>query len=259
MRPRMVYHYTSHHAAMKILLEEQLWLTNIRFLNDDKEFVWLYQQIQAYMSNRATEGNPVPVEVSDAINAKYQEKPDQTISICVSCFSSQVDDVAQWGLYGDKGEGVAIGFQVNGLQDMVVSKHGDANLVVYGLDEWMSRLDSAIRSIEEEAQLGKQLLGTMEDPLARFAAFAKDHSFSNEREFRLALYGCPYYKYQFRNCSNSLIPYVVLPIERTCIADIMLGPKSAKESIQAWDLLLAQFSNGGTPDITVSRSQSGFR
>lgn len=258
MVPDHVYQYTSHEAALAILRNEQLWLTNLRYLNDMKEFWWVYDQLGAYLAERAKDSDPVLKSVADRVIADSQRR-NRNISICVTCFSAEPDDASQWQRYAQEGKGVAIGFHTEGLRKALGLHHGEADEVIYGVASCRDRLDSAIRALEAAEREGRPLAGSMTDPLPRIATFTKEPSFASEREFRVALYGCAYTTYQFRPRIDTLVPYVVLPIKRECISEIRLGPKSAIESSEAWGVALAQLYNGAQPDVRVVRSESGLR
>lgn len=255
----IVYHYTSHEVALSIFMNEELWLTNISYLNDRYEFWWTYTQFKNYCAKRSLEND----EIFPATKAKvdrFISSQEKGISICVACFSAKPDDAAQWHRYAIDGRGVAIGFSIEGLHLALGAKHGQADFVLYGVEECEKNLDSAIRDLEAADQGGQQLAGTSIDPLPRVATFTKEPSFTPEEEYRLALYGVFYGNYKFRPSANSLVPYVPLRCSRECIADIKMGPNASRESINAWSLLITQVNGGSDTKLTkLSRSSSGLR
>jgi Protein of unknown function (DUF2971) len=259
MEHEIVYQYTSHQAAMAILLNEELWLTNLQFLNDGGEFWWMYEQFEAYIRDRATANDPIPESIVKS-TLLLTERRDRGISICVACFSRQSDDSAQWYRYADEGRGVTVGFHVEELFNSLRSEHGQASKVTYGPAQCRDGLERAVRALEESERRGEPIIGTIHDPLSSLATFSKESTFASEQEFRIALFGCAYTRYKFRHRVDSLIPYVALPIRRDCIAEIKCGPKSALESVVAWEILLAQVYGGGPHnDIRLSRSLSRLR
>lgn len=207
---------------------------------------------------RENEGDPIASSVIKEIETETQQ-PFKGISICVSCFSSNQDDAAQWFRYAQQGKGVAIGFHVNGLREIMGSRHGEANYVRYGFDECLKGLDAAVRTLEQADKNGAPISRSMEDPLPRLATFVKEPSFESEKEFRLAIYGCGYGSYFFNYRPDTLIPYVILPVRLSCIAEIILGPLATSESHYALGLFLEQIYKGKIPEIEIKRSQSGLR
>jgi hypothetical protein len=252
--PEIVYHYTSHRAALSILQRRELWLSNILYLNDSKEFWWVYELYSSAQSRYW-----IPEDTEQRIGDAAKQR-DRDVSVCVGCFSAHSDDASQWERYADHGQGVAIGFRLSALRKAAEERGGVASRVFYGAEKCVQGIRAALdaewvrRNVVGESRAGAS------DALARLAAFAKEPSFESEREYRVAFYGCDHRVYEFRHTARSLVPYVVLPIQLEYVADVKLGPRSAAESRSAWEVFLAQGNKGAMPDgIRVSRSASGLR
>ena len=61
----IVYHHTSHEAALSILLHEEIRLSNIQYFNDGREFWHLHDILDAYLSSRAQSNDPVPERLAE--------------------------------------------------------------------------------------------------------------------------------------------------------------------------------------------------
>lgn len=255
----LVYHYTSHKAAKSIIQNAELWLTNIRFMNDEREFYWVYDRLLEIIESRKNSGNPVHQSITDDISILPNNK--RGISICVIGFSYKPDDVAQWVQYATNGEGVCIGFNVAELIKLVEKKHHVIGAVEYNVDSINIQIEQAINSLENEVKnTGRHSLRTINDPIAKIAILSKNPTFKSEEEFRIALLGVPYTRYEFFSRSDSLIPYIKLPITYDCITTICLGPKAAKESENAWELFLSKLGGGKVlSGIQIRRSKSSLR
>ncbi len=104
----IVYHYTSHDAAASIVHNEEIWLSNILYLNDGKEFWGTFDRVRHYIQQRIDAKDPVDPAIIEAIKQFINRRPGT--SICVICFSAHSNDVAQWERYASNGGGVALGF-----------------------------------------------------------------------------------------------------------------------------------------------------
>ena len=258
--PDIVWHYTSHDAALSIVRNKQLWLSNLRYLSDAGEYVWIFDVIKEYLGTRKRDDAPVHPAIKSRLML-HASKRDLGISICISCFSSIPDDEAQWERYASGGQGVAVGFKADELAAAVATKHwGCLGPVTYDTSSRSRQVAAAITYAEECQRRGKSILGTRESILAQVAALSKHESFSSEKEFRLVLYGVPYTMYEFLPRDDTLIPYTVLPISPTCVRSIRVGPRSLPECLNAWRLLLAQIGHGmAPPHIELCRSRSSLR
>jgi hypothetical protein len=202
----IAFHYTSHEAAAAIIRSHELRLTHLRFLNDAKEWLFAYDRVMEYIDRRAKTSRPVPQAISEEIASINHDG----LSACVGCFSFQPDDASQWMRYASKGEGVAIGFRITKLIEALESAHDYrvAGAVQYSSEEIDAQISGAMQLLERD----KVRLRTTYDPIARLAALVKHPSFESEREFRIIMLGVSYGRYEFAARSNTIMPYVRLPI-----------------------------------------------
>lgn len=255
----VVYHYTSHAAAMNIIRCSELWLTNIRFQNDEREWWWLFDHVKKYLQVAKKAGKPINnIIETDILSTMNSGK---SISICTSCFSYKNDDSAQWDRYATGGRGVAIGFKIDYLKKAVASVHSIFGKVEYSQNLLENKIGEILACLEKEIEkTGRCSLRTMDDQLARHAVLFKNPTFESEEEFRIGTLGVPYTKYKYFTRDDTIVPYTPLPISLNSIVDICMGPKAVNESKDAWSLFLSQIGEGKPiNDIAVRNSASSLR
>ena len=105
----LYYHYTTL-ATLQSIVKDRKWrLTNIGFMNDGNEFhyAWgLAKDALGLAKDFVLDLQDIPLR-------------GQILPYWVTCFSKLPDSFAQWGLYGDKGAGVAIGVEVQNIQNSI--------------------------------------------------------------------------------------------------------------------------------------------
>jgi hypothetical protein len=110
----IVYHYTDTQAFKGVIEKAALWATDFRYLNDSGELVYTWaafverlDQLVAQSGDHA-EAYRAQHEALRLLNARDLMQFDD--AIFVACFSELHDEVTQWTGYGDKGRGLALGF-----------------------------------------------------------------------------------------------------------------------------------------------------
>jgi hypothetical protein len=232
--PQVVYHYTSMDTMTKIVQSASIWATSISYLNDTTEgehFVKLIRdRLPAYRKAN-------PAEDDAIFNAILQKgPPDFDSRPFVASFSREADSLPQWRSYCPNGNGVAIGFRVECLKRAFVEKRQPTGVVVpveahitfrkvEYLDE--STAESFDDDIRATAKLSRAIVANRPGgvgPTAEIfkifieleACFKKHLSFSNEREYRLAVDPMPGKPnvVEFRPTRSSLVPYIPVSIPR---------------------------------------------
>ena len=101
--PDTLYNYCSLDGMKKIIESASLHLSNVRQLNDRREFKELLEKFLDKFKNNKP-GVPIP-----SFEQLFEVAP------FVFCMSEEPDDLYQWISYGDGGKGVAIGFDSSKL------------------------------------------------------------------------------------------------------------------------------------------------
>ncbi len=115
--PRSLYHYTSLEALVSIVQTRKLRASNIRFLNDSSESLWLKQHAVFILRKQAS-AQPQQPDVKGIVEA-IESWPLQ--SHFVASFTEKSDDLSQWRAYCPLGQGVSIGLATECLQQQFVA------------------------------------------------------------------------------------------------------------------------------------------
>jgi hypothetical protein len=110
----IVYHYTDTPAFKGVIQKAALWATDFRYLNDSGELVYTWavfvkrlEQLLTYPGDHA-QAYWAQLEALRLLNARDLMQFDD--AMFVACFTELPDEVTQWTGYGDKGRGLALGF-----------------------------------------------------------------------------------------------------------------------------------------------------
>src|ERR1700744_3597479 len=109
--PKTLYQYTSLQALVSIVQSKGVWASNIRFLNDHSESIWLRQHVISILNRKGTStGQQARMR---EIIAMIDGWPPP--SLFVASFTEKPDDLSQWRAYCPPGVGVSIGFSAKCL------------------------------------------------------------------------------------------------------------------------------------------------
>lgn len=153
-----LYHYTSGDALLSILRSQQLWATDIRFLNDYEE---LYRGLEVFehFSKGLVERMRGDVEhlskLVEICVSNIRRNADLTLINLVS-FSTEPDDLRQWMAYCNSGVGYCIEFD----RDMLIPNR-------------FSEFDNCLRLASVE-YVGGDINSCRLESLAKFKDFLVD-------------------------------------------------------------------------------------
>lgn len=116
--PSILYHYTDASGFLNIIQSQELWATNILYLNDPSEI-----QYSRSVGHQFVQTLPADSHVCKILRAglgylKSVEDPG-SIDIFAVCFCSKSDLLSQWRAYGRHGTGFALGFKTSMLTELV--------------------------------------------------------------------------------------------------------------------------------------------
>ena len=143
-----LYHYTSGNSLLSILQSQQLWATDIRFLNDYKE---LYRGLDVFESfskclvKRMSDDAEHLSKLIEVCVGNIRRNADLTLINLVS-FSTEPDDLRQWMAYCNSGVGYCIEFD----RDLLIPNrfHGFDNCLKLASVEY---IDSDIGSYDSKS------------------------------------------------------------------------------------------------------------
>jgi hypothetical protein len=115
-----LYHYTPTDAFISVVKEQEIWASNIFYLNDSAEFHWAVELARTLLGTLITDETDAEKKRTLEVMRGYLEdvRPGAiTRPVFAWCLSAQEDDLSQWRAYCPDG-GVAIGFRREDLNDL---------------------------------------------------------------------------------------------------------------------------------------------
>ncbi|MBB2905816.1 hypothetical protein FHR76_002198 [Rhizobium sp. RAS22] len=261
-----VTHYTSLEGFRSIIANDQLWASNIRFLNDKREMEFGLNEAVKFLENQEKQIEKFTSAHGVLRTAKRSIQSKGIPSAFACCFCTSKDSLSQWRGYTNGGQGVAITFEVGDLERHFSDFNAVMAEVAYGEDATKKRLND---------EFEKLFLGTggdlfsdgwpsaenLEALILTLSPQFKHKSFEDEREWRLIVNEPKKQTdLEFRTKEHVLVPYlklgekgVPLPIK-----EVIVGPgKDMDITMQSVELFLK--SKMHYEDVDVSRSSVPFR
>ncbi|MDD5929569.1 MAG: DUF2971 domain-containing protein [Spirochaetales bacterium] len=232
-----LYHYTDFNAMRGIITNGEIWLWNLRRMNDREEMQYFIKELKIAVKKQLQNSEYDCMEKLFSNNLKDFDK----LSSYAACFSEYADDAAQWARYAKNGMGVCIAFNKE-----LLSKIGDEGRtplcrVNYSRNcdelEIVKEISGLIHeSIANSQSSNNEKIHEVFNRLISSSPLFKHPSFISEKEYRLVslpynineYLGEPHFfveetnikKYYILNlkkvCQNMNIPYTNL-FEEICI------------------------------------------
>lgn len=229
-----LFHYTDALAVKSIIEKQELWLSDIRFLNDSQE---MNDGVRYIVDALNSELPDVGLDVGSMISARdyLNDAFDDHVSFgidqeptFVCSFSEAGNQLSQWRAYG----GYAIEFDRKLIEEALelFSCIYDEGRKKFTASEMVRE---AIRSVASDlvkyGELKSDGLLSL-SMLVRTASVFKDQSFYEEQEVRCAIdVSLPNSELKFRSKGGILIPYVSLRFPFAAIKSIHVGPMRDQE------------------------------
>ncbi|CAN5792722.1 DUF2971 domain-containing protein [soil metagenome] len=293
-----LYHYTSARGLKGILESKKIWATNIKYLNDEKEFLLVYEYAAEEAERRH---KSVEDELSKAFYGFFLEligSPkgwsarniwvigyDRRSEIFTGSFSENGDVLSQWRGYCPNG-GYSIGFNAEDLFSVIEQEKPRFKLQPCIYDEKVQRtiienlFDTCFSSMkqhltkfstEEVVRSGAAQL--LSHDLGKIAPLFKHHSFQEEREGRLVrdslfkgLIDSEELKERlekevlYRDEGAMLKPYVEFPLPKRngMLTSCQIKVSPMKNQALAVESVRS-FAENHVEDISVEASNSSFK
>ena len=198
IEPRRLYHYTDFNAMRGIISNGEIWLWNLRRMNDSQEMQYFIKELKVAVKKQLN------AEHYDCMEKLFAEnlKDFGTLSSYASCFSEYADDAAQWARYAKNGMGVCIAFNKEMLAKIGEAGHAPLYKVNYSrncddlgiakelaelIKECYSEQNCAKSDAEKNvhsANLAQKIRETF-NRLVTSSPLFKHPSFISEKEYRL--------------------------------------------------------------------------
>lgn len=268
-----LYHYTDLSGLAGIIETHDLWLTHLRYSNDDEELTLGYRQAAEVIEvlRRSRRGPDWPKYLA-GVNALLLRPAPQGVYIC--CFCEKDDLLSQWRSYGANGTGASVKLNHDDFGDVTGpdSPHGGLMRlwkVFYDPRQQRRILRNALSFAFEYGE------GTLESRAQQaasaiefFVPTFKHRGFREERECRLIFTPPPAcaVKPRFRVGRGMLIPYYSLrelsggpssPLHKLPIVGVRVGPGPNRQlTAQSMRDLLAR---ADYPFVEVVASETPYR
>ncbi len=274
--PKKLWHYTSTEGFQGIVSSGTFFATDLRFLNDRREFVHL-TTIAESVINEVPDHKTGGAKVRDAMKVLCNKAFERSlgkihIELFVTSFSAAEDQLSQWRGYSAGTSGVCIGFDMESFRPpknlgilaafapCVYETALQRDLVVSTLQPFRDEIEGNLdkiggsdRDAGAPASQFYQAASRLFVALWTLAALSKDPSFREEQEWRLVLpfdadrKPPPNNPPRFRTSKTTLIPYIAHPDpprKPMPVVDVILGPGSHEHSVASAEAFLK--SNGIT-------------
>ncbi len=252
-------HYTSLDGFRCIIESDQLWASNVRFLNDRKEMEYGIEQSVKFLNSVEdnASGDYERTLISKAKSNISKSIPD----IYACCFSEEKDSLSQWRGYTGQTQGIALDFDYSQLAAHFMGDDAVLSKVSYGADETAEILKRQLKNVVTPLGSPQPTIPLMlETLILELIPRFKHQSFKNEAEWRLVVSQPDNANIVFRTRDNVLVPYVKLGGNgRTLpIKAVRIGPgKDMEITRRSVDLFLK--SKKDYENVSVEVSTVPFR
>lgn len=268
----LIYHYATKDTFYNIMKSRSIWLTDLRKMNDDTEYVTGFSVIKGHIEGHYP-------ELLNEIDSLSPDSMGDDFLILISSFSSSNDSLGMWRGYGEFGEGLSLGFDPRELQmfnlgnrylnkgSPIVGKIQFQN-VIYDETNFLECFENHMiqyqimdRFNQKDVIHKKIALGMLKKLVVRLSSLYKHNSYYDEKEIRgfieiqrdndpyhLGKRNTPYGEADYHAMDISMGGYI--PIKK-----ITLGPKNRTSIDEMKEYLKSIEQN----HIDVVKSEVPFR
>lgn len=268
-------HYTSQSGLLGIVTNQNIWATNIKYLNDEHEFLDALELIREIIPTSKI----TPDFDEHALHKEYLQKLEKRLnnldvfvseSVFIFSLSEETDLLSQWRGYCPENNGYCLIFDIESLFESVKEKFQNSYLVkcVYEKEKKEAKLRELLNkywNLYMRANSKKEkneIIYNFSTDVSLLASHFKHPSFSEEKERRIVIITDSEIdeNLKFREGKFSLIPYIELPVTKENIKQICIGPTSNRElSRRSLEMLLEKiygldFVFEQTVDVAFSKT-----
>ena len=179
---KTLYHYTDFNAMRGIIVNGEIWLWNLRRMNDSQEMDFFIRELKAAVRKMLDKEQAEQVEKIFSDNLKDFSH----LSSYAACFSEYSDDAAQWARYAKNGMGVCIAFNRELLSKIGEAGHAPLCRVNYSKDcEDLTLAKNLANLIKERESSDSEKIHAIFNTLVNSSPLFKHPSFISEKEYRL--------------------------------------------------------------------------
>lgn len=235
---RLHGHYTDTEGLLGIIKSKEIWLTNIKFLNDEQEFNHTIDLIRNILKNPKIASNDTRYETVKSLSVELLETiktlaESKINNIFTLSFSKKTDLLSQWRGYCPN-NGYSIAINLNKYFKSIKSEYKEMYLrhCIYDEKTKNENLKSLLNKyakkyIDSAEQKEKQIIiNELNNEFMLLATHFKHPSFKEEAESRIIVIHniTDSRKINHRKGRFSITPYITLPFGREHIQKICIGP-----------------------------------
>lgn len=229
--PASLTHYTNLAGLQGILQNNELWASNVAFLNDREELLHGVKCAKKSLSNILND-RVLKHWKSDITKIVQEIESGRLPNTYATCFCERSDLLSQWRGYGGSEQGVALVFDRKGIDSLKIGKRSFLAPVQYGLVKGKVELKRSLRerllAIAEEdfaAMAEHEKSKTVYDALSELIPRFKHKGFEGELEWRLVVqHETVRDNVHFRTNKNVIVPFIKLNKNPLPLKYVRVGP-----------------------------------
>ena len=230
-----LYHYTDFNAMRGIIVNGEIWLWNLRRMNDSQEMEYFIRELKIAVKKQLDDCEKVD-EIFDS-NLKDFNK----LSSYAACFSEYADDASQWARYAKNGMGVCIAFDKELLSKIGQEGHAPLYQVNYSKEcDNLEIVKELVELVQNFKSFKAEEVHQIFNKLITSSPLFKHPSFISEKEYRLVSLPYNQNKYlgqpHFYVEENNIKKYYILNMKKVCeklgvkytelFREICIGPQA---------------------------------
>lgn len=233
-----LYHYTQQNGFLGIIQGAEIWATHTQYLNDLREYLHAVDMVRDQIRAIQAFGDPSLRQILQEMEAGLDGI--ESMNVCVCSFSEERDSLSQWRAYGASSSGFAIGFSGSFIGEVADRENWFFAPCIYDPRKQSELISALVQEVIEQNVAREKSSAKEENPLPpggnlnaylhRYAPILKDHSFREEKEWRLISRPlmCSSKAFEFRAGNSMLIPYYKLKLgadpAALKIKEVVVGP-----------------------------------
>lgn len=267
----LVYHYTTQAGLMGILDSKTLWASNLRHLNDRREFTFAMSVAERVLAGLDTDRYPTLI---DYLMGQIRREGFDDTRTFVASFSERPDQLSQWRSYGGGG-GFCLAFEAPQLEmeEAHYGRWGRCEYALPGQEELIREVleplslptrsqmaDVVFEDLPEWRMESDQFLseGLYMD-IEYYAPLIKHPGFVEEAEWRIIAQPLDYpvEGAKWRAGPFSPTPYLEVSGVIAALREVIVGPNPEPRATEA--AVLALLRATGFTDVEVKISDTPLR
>jgi hypothetical protein len=287
----LVYHYTNFRGLMGIVKQQELWATDVWYMNDTGEATYSLGRVRQFLAAYKPEMHDIEEickgaqKLFDGLERSIVDdwRRDINQQNYIACLSEKRDDLSQWRSYGS----LSVGFDCGALWRLFSKSDGGSEMakVIYDeekqqrtLYDALQQAGAALVTYRDNSEMRSRLAdgftpldmatGEFISHLLKICTSFKHPAFTAEEEIRISTtrsfdFGKPPADVEFCESSLGITPHVDIPLclpgeERmSVIREIIIGPQSHQREAQR---AVGQFlASRGLADVDVVPSEIPLR